>query len=190
MQHADRHLAAAVTFLNSVGIKTDILPGATGFLEHVRIIEGRLEVDLRCPVSNLLHEAGHLALVPGRWRHLMSGDLSAGMERMFAEAKSLDLEPDSPLSRALVQCSDPEATAWAWAAGAHLGIPPELVILDSEYDGSGAEIRCQLLPTLTATRRTGGYLGVHGLAHAGFCALREGLPLPMYPKMIRWLQIH
>ncbi len=57
-------------------------------------------------------------------------------------AAVLDREPpDSPLSRAIIQCSDPEATAWAWAAGIHLGLPPKIIIQHDEYDGAGRDIR-------------------------------------------------
>ena len=129
-------------------------------------------------MSDLLHEAGHLALIPGRFRPGMNGDLSDGFTVMFKALDALDLPPDDPLSRAALQCSDPEATAWAWAAGTALGLPPETIITDDQYDGEGASIRQMLSMRL--------YLGIHGLIHAGLC-------LPPrnpggFPALTRWLQ--
>ncbi len=83
--------------------------------------------------------------------------------------------------RAALQCSDPEATAWAWAAGKHLGIPEDEIILDSEYGNDGAGIR------LALSLRS--YPGINGLAHAGFCAVRDGVaPLPVFPALAHWTQ--
>lgn len=83
-----------------------------------------------------------------------------------------------------MQCSDPEATAWAWAIGKHLGLPDEIIILDSEYDGTGANERLSL--------GMGAHLGVHGLAHAGFCAASKAYSeitnQPCYPNLAFWLQ--
>lgn len=78
-----------------------------------------------------------------------------------------------------MQCSDPEATAWAWAAGVHLGLPPEAVIMDHEYDGEGEGIRLALQLKC--------YLGINGLTHAGICSnprVDGG-----YPVLRSWLQL-
>jgi hypothetical protein len=78
--------------------------------------------------------------------------------------RSTSTEPDGDLQRAVLQCSDPEATAWAWAAGQYLGLQPKAIIQDDEYGGDGSFLRLQLA--------TGGYVGINGLSHAGFCAVR------------------
>ncbi|MDG1580995.1 hypothetical protein [Pseudomonas sp. GOM6] len=176
--HADK----AVGFLREIGLSVDIVPGATGFIEHIAIVEGGLQVDPRAPASGLLHEAGHLATIPTRFRGYMSGSLGAGMKRAFEELDQMGLEPDDPLARAMVQCSDPEATAWAWAAGKALDIPDEKIVQDHEYEGTGAWIRKCL-----AARS---YLGINGMSHAGFCVLRATpyRPLPVYPELAFWLQ--
>lgn len=178
------HWRRTVAFLRRIGIAVRIERGATGFLNHIRVVEGELYVDPRCPVSNMLHEAGHLATVPARYRSLMSGNLYQGFESMLADISRQNLHPDDPLCRAAMQASDPEATAWAWAAGIHLGLPPDLIVLDEEYDGTGADVRLSL--------RLGTYAGIHGLSHAGFCVTRPHmeavLKRPVYPKLARWLQ--
>lgn len=169
-------------FLHEIGIAVCTLPGASGFIEGVEVVNGGLHVDPRARASSLLHEAGHLAIVPARFRHHLNGDLGVGMNTIMDEAMSLDLEPDSQLQRALFQMGDPEATAWAWAAGKHLDVPEDEIIRTDEYGGDGDEIRFSL-----ALRA---YVGIHGIAHAGFCVTKHNpyRLLPVYPELAFWLQ--
>jgi hypothetical protein len=176
------YVEKTMAFLNEIGLPIAVVPGASAFLELIRIVEGRLEIDPLCPVSNILHEAGHLATVPSAFRHLMTGNLDEGIKRMFDEIEKMGLHPDHPLSRSAMQASEVEATAWAWAVGEHLDIPPDVAILDSEYDNDGAEVRSMLMARA--------YYGIHGLMHAGFCVNRANpnRNLPVYPKLAYWLQ--
>lgn len=177
-------VARVLVFLREIGIPCEIEHGARGFAEGVRIDAGALLVDPACSLSTLLHEAGHLAIVPGRYRGWMSGNLYAGMRRMLQDVQANGAEPDSLLWRAVVQCSDPEATAWAWAAGRHLGIQPEIIIADEDYDNCGDSVRLGL--------KTGHYLGINGLQHAGFCIVRANAYRPeqaVFPRLNFWTQV-
>jgi hypothetical protein len=51
------------------------VPGARGFVEGVNIESGGLQIAPNALVSNVLHEAGYLALLPGNYRHLAAGGL-------------------------------------------------------------------------------------------------------------------
>jgi len=180
MATPDVALRRAIAFLDKIGLApelVDALP-ALSFLPGVRITRGRLLLTPVCPASNLLHEAGHLACLPPPYRESVDGDVSCAIRAMFAHLHTLDLEPDHPLMRAALQCSDPEATAWAWAAGLASGLAPADIIQDTEYAGDGASLRCML--------STGHYAGIHGLAHAGLCRLPRHPG--GYPAMRRWLQ--
>ena len=42
-----------------------IAPGTAGFIEHIAIVDGGLQVDPRAPASGLLYEAGHISTVAG-----------------------------------------------------------------------------------------------------------------------------
>nr|WP_272955712.1 hypothetical protein [Pseudomonas aeruginosa] len=172
----------ALSFLRDIGLSVEVVPGAAGFIDHVRIKDGGLQIDPRCPASGLLHEAGHLAVVPKRYRHWMSGNLYASFNRMLKDPEFLAQEPDSPLYRAVIQATDPEVTAWAWAAGRFLGIPSEVIIQNDEYDGSGRNIRILL--------QANSYIGINGLSHGGFCVRRKTpyRALPQYPELAFWLQ--
>lgn len=175
-------LLKAAAFLNEIGIPARQVDQVSGFLPNVHISKGELEYTASCDVSDLLHEAGHLATVPAQFRSFLDGDVSKGQNRMLKELQSLETGPDSPLYRAVIQCSDPEATAWGWAAGEHLGIPKELRILDHHFDGDGATQRMAL--------GMGHHYGISGLSHAGFCVTRPALVKhmrrPAYPKLLYW----
>lgn len=171
-----------VEALNEIGLTAYMEPGAKGFIDGVRIQDGVLYVDPHARVSGLLHEAGHLATMPRRFRHYVSGDLSKAQRRMFEELR--DEPPETPLYRAAIQCSDCEATAWAFAFGTHLGLSPETIIRDDEYDGEGEATR------LSVVMR--GYLGINGMAAAGFCTssvmMSKQTGRPLYPKLAFWTQ--
>ncbi|TXH00092.1 MAG: hypothetical protein E6R08_01195 [Nevskiaceae bacterium] len=170
-------------FLSAIGIAWRWLDGAKGFCDGVDIADGVLLVDPEARTSTLLHEAGHLATLPGEFRHQAQRNIS-GVQKLVLEAVAFS-DPDAPIARAAMQCSDPEATAWAWAAGVHLGLDPRLIIQDDEYGETGALVRLQL-----AGRA---YPGINGLHHAGFCAQRPGAyaearGLPAFPELLFWLQ--
>lgn len=170
-----------MTFFNEIGLPASVRVGASGFTKHIEIVEGAIEADPSAPASSLLHEAGHLAIVPGQFRQLLSGDLGEGMKKIFAVMDEMDLDPDDPLSRAMLQAGDTEATAWAWAAGTYLALPEEVIVADEDYDGEGASIRLML--------RMNSYFGINGLSNAGFCKTNPRLstPLPVYPELVRWM---
>ena len=87
--------------------------------------------------------------------------MSADLERGFFEINSY-------MMCAIVQSSDCEATAWAWAAGLNLGVPIDLIVSDQAYGSEGASIRTQL--------RLNAYVGINGLQHAGMCSRRGNVP--------------
>jgi len=176
------HAQKVMEFLNGIGLRVDVVPGAKGFIEGILLVDGTVHADPDCEVSGLLHEAGHLAIIPNDLRHHMSGHLYGSLRTILDESKFLTLDPDSQRFRALVQTSDPEVTAWAWAVGKHLDIPEELIVMDHEYEGDGEGVRLGL--SLNC------YSGINGLMHAGFCQVRKNpyRNLPVYPELAFWLQ--
>lgn len=155
-------------------------PDAQGFFAGIEIRCGKLLVDPQCPVSDLLHEAGHLAIVPGRFRHLMNKDLESGWAAMFEVLSTLGLPPESWLYQAALHVSDTEATAWAWAAGKRLGLAGTEIIRAGDYDGDEDAVRYLL--------DSGTYEGVYGLAAAGFCSVIQGGGNPVFPNLAFWTQ--
>lgn len=180
MMASDRdYLPLTVGFLRKIGLRVDSGTTQLSFLDRVMISQGGLIVDGDAPVSNILHEAGHLAILPAVVRSKAKDDLSDAFSFGFGLCDNPELleYPDHPFIRAMLQAGDAEATAWAWAAGRAIGVPDEMIILDSQYGGAGGGIRLGL------TFKQ--YLGIHGLFHAGMCGhpQRGG-----YPSMSKWLQ--
>lgn len=153
-------------FLRSIGIAVCEAEVADGsFLPGIRIEQGGLRVDrarLRWP-GDLLHEAGHLAVVPGAVRR--------GLDDALQDM------PDVPCGGEI------EATAWAWAALRHLGLESAVLFHDGGYHGRAAGLR--------TTFELGVYLGASGLAAAGLTLLPAQVVAdgpPAYPHMLAWLR--
>lgn len=149
-----------VDFLRSIGIEVrDGAVPADSFLPGLRLVAGALVVDrsaLRWP-GDLLHEAGHVATTPAALRSTLD-----------------DRIEDDP---AVEHRNEAEATAWAWAALTHLGLPAEVLFHDGGYHGHSAGLRL--------TYSLGVYPGAAGLAAAGLTRL-DGPE--RYPRLLRWLR--
>lgn len=176
-------LQSTVDFLTTIDLPWRWSPGASGFTEGVDIVDGTLLVCPTARPSALLHEAGHLAILPGQFRPLAQRNVSGVIDVMM---ESMDFsDPDAALPRAALHCSDPEATAWAWAAGRAIGLADDEIIMDDEYDHEGPFVRLSL--------QMNAYSGINGLSHAGFCVIRPGQlavvrNLPAFPQLAFWLQ--
>lgn len=153
-------------FLQEIGlvVREALLPGDC-FLPGIRIVQGRLVVDrqqLRWP-GDLLHEAGHLAVVPAALRPSMDDAL----EQLPAVEHGGEIE----------------ATAWAWAALMHLQLPSQVLFHEGGYRGHAAGLRINF--------EMGIYLGASGLVDAGLAWL-PGPDLaagaPIYPRLRQWLR--
>lgn len=158
--------AAIVDFLRAIGIDVQYAElGEACFLPGVEIRDGSLRVDrtrLRWP-GDLLHEAGHLAVLPAELRALQSGDLHGN-----------ELVPHA---------GEAEAIAWAYAACQAMRLPIELLFHEGGYHGQGA--------ALAMTFSLGVYPGLHGLMQTGMAdglaQARERGSEP-FPQMKRWLR--
>jgi len=97
-------------FLQTIGIPVHFMPlDDICFLPGISILKGEIIVDkdkLKYP-GDILHEAGHIAVVPAADRHLLNADSIAKREQREAEEMM--------------------AIAWIYAACVHLGIDAEFV---------------------------------------------------------------
>jgi hypothetical protein len=150
-----------------VGIGIPVEPGEVlgdSFLPGVALDGGGLRVDearLTYP-GDLLHEAGHIAVVPAWARPQLSG--------------SIDI-PDLDTSNL-----EWAAIPWSYAAALAVGIDPELVFHEGGYQG-----RAQ---GLLNNFRLGVPIGLH-LLEAGLTVSApraKALGVEPYPHMLRWLR--
>jgi hypothetical protein len=154
--------ARIVDFLRSIGLTVEArrLTEPT-FLPGIRIERGALLVDEAALLhpGDLLHEAGHLAVVPGARRPQLSGSVSSDpAEEMMA-------------------------IAWSYAALVHLQLDPAVVFHDQGYKGGGSSLAENYL----AGRPLGlPMLQWIGLTLDERNAPAQGLP--PYPHMLRWLR--
>jgi hypothetical protein len=152
-----------VSFLVDIGLAVRLGPLPTdGAVPGITIEHGGLVVDPTGPFfpGDLLHEAGHLALLPAT-------------DRMQAEGK-LDEETGRGFELG--------AIGWSGAAALHLDLPLEVVFHGAGYRDESA--------WLIDGMRSGVYLGVPLLQWAGLTWEPGKNPpdeLP-YPAMRRWLR--
>lgn len=178
------HRNRLIKKLNEIGIKVIICNKIQcGFLsENIVIKKGALHINSDALISEILHEAGHLAILPLEYRKQASGDVSKVLRKMLSEVESWSDE-----NKKYLQCGDCEATAWGFAFGKHCGIPEKYIINaknSDAYEGDGAVILSMLKARC--------YFGINGLSRAGWCATNRMFSsysgLPLYPELKFWIQ--
>jgi hypothetical protein len=179
MKHAET-LEPVLTFLETIGVDCragDVHPDS--FLPGIEIQQGRLifDADKLASPGDLLHEAGHIAAVPSKFRTRLSGDIDACLARLTAEDAAAE---------AIIH-TDLAPIAWSYAAALEAGINPLHVFDAAGYGadkGGDIQIICQQL-------QMGLFPGIAMLARLGLCAAPppfgdSGDHAP-YPHMKRWL---
>ncbi len=150
-----------VDFIRSIGISVEFgeIPEKT-FLPGIFISKGALVVDkdkLRYP-GDLLHEAGHLAVVVSERRSGLCDDVS--------------IQPAEEMM----------AIAWSFAAARHINLDLNILFHPDGYKG-GSE---SLIENFSNGYYFGvPMLQWHGLTAEGKVA--EELGVPEFPHMIKWL---
>lgn len=155
-----------IRFLNSIGIPTQFRAIAPdSFLPGYLIENGMIIIDrqlLQHP-GDILHEAGHIAVVPAADRpHLTEQSIP---QRKNREAEEL------------------MAIAWSYAACMYLLIDPAFVFHEEGYRGGSSYI--------TETCGNNTYFGLSMLQGIGLTADNEQtqrVHIPYYPHMIKWLR--
>jgi hypothetical protein len=165
MHHAGFY-ASIFAFLTRIGlsIAEQTLPADT-FLPGIALRAGGLVVDpdkLMWP-GDLLHEAGHLAVLPASLRS--------------------EAHDDDPNHADVEHAGELEAMAWAYAAAVELSLPMDVLIHDGGYRGKARD----LLQMYTF----GVYPGLRGLCASGMTAAHGFTPdcgPVQYPRMLHWLR--
>lgn len=148
-------------WLRLIGLTVRLAPlGADTFLPGVTLEPGGLVVDperLGYP-GDLLHEAGHLAVMLPARRASTGSDVGSDMGDEIA------------------------AQTWSYAATVHLGVPPEVVFHPDGYRGAAGTL-IQVYRDGNAGLPLLQWMGLTlDPAHA------TAASTPAYPHMIRWLR--
>jgi len=135
------------------------------FIPGIYISEGKLFVDeekLLYP-GDLLHEAGHIALIPSDVRKYASDNV--GKIEEVGDAYEV------------------ESIAWSWAAVIELGIAPEVLFHDKGYLGNAQNLLLNF--------QIGVYSGLKRLEDFGMAYSpnrAKELGIQPYPAMHKWLR--
>ena len=167
MLNADDYwLTTSIAFLRDIGIAVQLEPLSDAeFLPGVRIVGAGLWVDPSCMMaaSDVLHEAGHIAVTPRAQREQLLGTVGPDFHFEWG--------------------GEVEAIAWSFAAATHLGMPLDELFHPLGYRGNASGLAFNF--------SLGVYPGAHGLCRTGLSltpaqALEQGAR--PYPAMQRWLR--
>lgn len=161
----DKIFSRITAFIRSTGIDISQCPlrSEDCFLPGIAINQGRVEYDqdLLLYPGDLLHEAGHIAVVPLAERATLNKD-------------SLALRPQHAAEEMM-------AIAWSYAACCHLDLDPEIVFHEAGYSGGGENILQSFKSSCP--------IGVPMLQYMGMAYYMPQAAQPghdPYPAMIRW----
>ena len=165
-QNESALLDVCVEFLNKIGIETVYRKISNkSFLPGLLINNGMIIIDkeaLEHP-GDILHEAGHIAVVP-------TNDRSRLSERNIPGRKDREAE-------------EIMAIAWSYAACIHLLIDPSFVFHEKGYRGGRDYI--------TDSCREKSYIGLAMLERIDLTVNEKNarrLNVPAYPHMTKWLR--
>jgi hypothetical protein len=153
-------------FLDEIGLATSFSDVEhETFLPGIAIVGGEMWIDIDKLIwpGDLLHEAGHLALVPARLRGMTSGEVL--------------IEGETP------QTVEAAAMAWSYAAAIRLDIDPQIIFHPGGYQGNAEGLLLSfslgVLPGLNLLERL-------ELAYGPITA--ADLDADPFPVMQKWLR--
>jgi hypothetical protein len=165
MQHRPQILDKCIQFLNNIGIATSFRKIENGsFLPGLLIEEGCIVIDNEALLhaGDILHEAGHIAVVPAERRSLLN-------QQAIIESKERETE-------------EMMAIAWSYAACIHLQIDPHIVFHEQGYKGDGKSI--------VESFQAGQFFGTPMLQWCKMTIEPKNAKPgePVYPQMLKWLR--
>lgn len=159
-------ITTMLAFLDEIGIawRYGTVPENT-FLPGLEVVTGEIVIDkikLRYP-GDILHEAGHIALLPPEKRNQFTGNLAAAFPENEGDEMAVIL--------------------WTCAVCLHLNLPLDFVIHDTGYKGFANWLRNQF--------ESGTYVGLPLLVWMGLCKYpekAESSESDGFPKMDKWVR--
>lgn len=151
-------------FLNDIGIVTvpRKMAGST-FLPGIKIENGKLfyDPDEMAFPGDLLHEAGHLAVMPAAERCSLSGNVGDGDENALG--------------------NEIAAILWSYAAVKHIGLTPSVVFHKDGYKGHSDWY-------ISSFEKDKNYIGLPLLAWMGMTTDGNNAEGKAFPAMLHWLR--
>jgi hypothetical protein len=185
-------IAKVKAFSESLGIRMRVYRHRwiNEFLPGILVWRGGLSVNPSAikGYDDVLHELGHLAILPSVIRPYARGDVDCSI-RPYVDSWFATHDPivgdgaEEPVCLALMQAGESEAFAWQYAAQVHLDLKPNLRF--QMKDGDSMEWREATdieVDNELAALSIGAHFGVHGLQASGMTTKL------MFPKMLRWVQ--
>lgn len=174
-------LGAVVSWLRTQGfVVREGTRFSQTFNHGIWIEDGELVYDAdEAHPGDLLHDAGHLAVLPECVRsRIAGGDIEDSLLPLIRDYMEKHPQavafPEDPAARALLQSSDLEVIAWAWAAALAAGVNPRLTCAngfpnEGDVDATVVGLKARNHP------------GIEGLLLSGFVSSPA-----QYPRLNFW----
>lgn len=163
--NVDEFIGTCISFLNEIGIETKFEKlDEPCFVPGLVIRNGMIVIDREALIypGDILHEAGHIAVVPEA-------------DRLTLTASVIEKRPQR-------EAEEMMAIAWSYAACIHLSLDPYIVFHEEGYNGGGSYI--------ADCFNNKQYFGVPMLQWKGMTADEKrapGLAVRPYPFMLKWM---
>lgn len=178
------YVPAILSFLTEIGLPaTEGAVPEDAFLPGVLIRDGGLLVDTRTCLcaGDILHEAGHLAVLPPAIRSRINHDVDASLAALRKDHPG---SHEDPTWICAWTGGDTSAIAWSYAAAVAVGMPTEAIFIQEGYQ-SALGINPMMLHDQIAQ---GLFPGIQLLARAGLTASPLAAPGPhTFPAMRQWM---
>jgi len=182
-------LEPIVDFVRGIGIGVEVGElGRHGLLPGTNVQGGVIHVDPETLIGSgdLLHEAGHIAIIPRRHWPRLGRDLQASVEAVLAEETAAGA-PDPKLAKA-VAMGEMMAQAWSYGAARHIGVSPGAVF----FPGTHKHQQFEGTHPMQAWIESGTHYGILALAEVGLTGFGGMFShmgdngLPPFPRFSRW----
>ncbi len=182
-------LEPIVAFVRGIGIGVEFGElGRHGFLPGTNVQRGVIHVDPETLIGSgdLLHEAGHIAILSRRHWPRLGPNLQADMEAILAEETAAGTL-DPKLTKAATM-GEMMAQAWSYGAALQAGVPPSAVF----FPGTHRHHQYEGTHPMQIWIESGTHYGALALAEIGLTGFSGPFAhmgdngLPPFPRMSRW----
>ena len=172
MEQLSDEVYSVLEFISEVGLRCELVDKVDyqSVIPNIYIRNGVIEYTLEATWQDLLHEAGHMAVIPSSIRSLMSDNLEASDEVLGSDPATYEL---------YMAGSEAGVISWSYAACLEIGLEP-----DNLFDAFNEPEGMLMAHKMAHNNQMGGTYGVAELYYLGMIESKSS-----FPRLVRWVQL-